>query len=272
MRDYSVVIRGAGDIASGIAHRLFKSGFSVVMTEIEKPLLVRQGVSFGMAVYEVEKEVEQVIARKIQSIDEIDDVIKINRIPVLIDEDFNIIKSRKFNFIVDATMRKHEPEICYKEFGYSIGIGPGFTAGKNVDAVIETYRCNDLGRVIYAGTARKNTGVPNNLEGVTFERILRAPCDGVFQSTKEIGDYVIKGDVVGYVGGVTVHACIDGYIRGLLQKDLIVTEGMKLGDIDFRKEKINCYRISDKARAVAGGVLEAIMHKIYFPKVEVRQG
>lgn len=254
-----VVIRGGGDIASGIAHRLFKAGFKVVILEIEKPTNIRREVSFAEAIYRGEIEIEGVRAIKTSSLDEINLAMEKGIIAVYIDEKADIISKIKPQVVVDSILAKKNLGTNKNMADISIGVGPGFNAGLDLDLVVETKRGHYLGRVIEEGEAIRNTGIPGNIIGFREERIIRASGDGIVDNFYKIGDQVKKGDIICKISGLEVRANIDGVIRGLIKEGLYVKESMKIGDIDPRGIREYAYTISDKARAVAGGVLEGIM-------------
>lgn len=255
-----VLIKGGGDIATGVAHRLFTSGFKIVMTELEAPLVVRRTVSFAEAVYQGQKEVEGITGVKIDHASEVIETCKTGKIPVLVDPGLSSLNQLKPQVLIDATMQKKAAAIDKNFAQVVIGLGPSFEAKKNVDAVVETARGHHLGKAIYHGKAMENTGIPGEVAGYTVERVLRAPEQGKFLVNVSIGDYVEAEDVVGEVAGVPVKAKIDGIVRGLLMNGQKVKKEMKIGDIDPRASREHCFTISDKARAIGGGVLEAILH------------
>lgn len=255
-----VVIRGAGDIASGIAARLYNAKFKVIMLEISKPSSIRRKVSFSEAIYDNECVVEGIKARK-TNIDELDNILNVGEIPVLIDEDLKVLEVKSPKILVDAILAKKNLGTNINMADIVIGVGPGFCAKKDVHAVIETSRGHDLGRVIYDGCAKPNTGIPGIIAGVGLDRVIYSQNDGVFKGVKQIGDIVKKGEIIAYVGKNEVLASIDGILRGLIRDDFKVSANFKIADIDPRiDEQKNCFSISDKARSVGGGVLEAIMH------------
>ncbi len=258
-----VVVRGAGDLATGIAHRLWKSGFAVVMLELPKPLVVRRTVSYATAVYEGSIEVESVKAKLCDSPERVNEYLAGKIIPVLIDPQAESLVLLQPSIIVDAIMAKKNTATGIEDAELVIGIGPGFTAGKDVHAVVETKRGHNLGRVFYSGPAAEDTSEPGKIEGYGRERLLRAPSAGIFKPLKEIGDVVGAGDVVATVGQDKICTKIGGLVRGMLYPGLEVTAGMKIGDIDPRGMSVNYHNISDKARAVGGGVLEAILHRYF---------
>ena len=257
-----ILIRGAGELASGVAHRLQRSHFKVCMTEISQPLAVRRAVAFSEAIYEGEKEVEGVRAKFISRPEEIESVWEGGDIPILIDPDGR--RTRNFlkpDVLVDAIMAKRNLGTQVNDAPLVIGLGPGFTAGRDVHIVIETNRGHHLGRMILKGTAEPDTGIPGEIGGYAIERLLRTMKKGIFHPQKSIGDRVNKGSVVAVVDDFPVIARISGVLRGLLREGVGVTKGMKVGDVDPRGKKESCFTISDKARAIGGGVLEAVLYR-----------
>ncbi|NLL58072.1 MAG: EF2563 family selenium-dependent molybdenum hydroxylase system protein [Firmicutes bacterium] len=263
LRFKKVIIKGAGDLASGVAHRLWQSGFDVLLLELPQPLVVRRSVAFACAVYEGTMCVEGVEARLCRSDKEIAELLSQRIIPVLVDPQGEIIPRFKPDVLVDAVLAKKNTGTALSDAPIVIGLGPGFTAGKDVHAVVETQRGHNLGKVFYSGSAAANTGIPGDISGYSMERLLRAPAGGKFEPVKQIGELVRQGETVANVDGVPVPAGVTGLIRGLLYPGLQVQEGMKIGDIDPRGKEVDYLTISDKARAVAGGVLEAILHFSY---------
>ena len=262
MDELIVLMRGSGEIASGVAHRLHRSHFKICMTEIPHPLAVRREVAFSEAIYEGEKEVEGVRAGFISKPEEIESMWKNGDIPILVDPDGK--KTRNFlkpDVLVDAIMAKKNSGTQIDDAPFVIGLGPGFTAGKDVHIVIETNRGHHLGRMILNGTAAPDTGIPGEIGGYTIERLLRTMKKGIFHPQKSIGDRINKGSVVAVVDDFPVIAKISGIVRGLLREGVEVKKGMKIGDIDPRGKKQSCFTISDKARAIGGGVLEAILYR-----------
>jgi xanthine dehydrogenase accessory factor len=262
MDELVILIRGAGEMASGVAHRLHQSHFKICMIEIPHPLAVRREVTFTEAIYDGEKEVERVRAKLISKTEEIKSVWKKGDIPILVDSDGK--KTRNFlkpDVLVDAIMAKKNLGTQINDASLVIGLGPGFTAGKDVHIVIETNRGNNLGKMILNGTAEPDTGIPGEIGGYTIERLLRTMKKGAFHPQKSIGERVNKGSVVAVVDDFPVMAKISGVVRGLLREGVEVKKGMKVGDIDPRGKKELCFTISDKARAIGGGVLEAILYR-----------
>ena len=254
-----VVIKGAGDLASGIALRLHHSKIDVVMTDLPVPLAVRRTVAFSEAVRLGSTVVEDVKAERAANAEEARDCLSRGVIPVLVDPEAEIIGELKPEVVVDAILAKRNTGTTPDDAKLVIGVGPGFTAGKDCHAVIETKRGHTLGRVIRDGSAIPNTGVPGNVGGQTIRRLLKAPCEGVFHPEKSIGDLVKEGDRVANVDGVPVYAQTDGKIRGLLQDGVPVTKGLKSGDVDPRGTASDHLTVSDKALSIGGGVLEAIL-------------
>ena len=254
-----VVIKGAGDLASGIALRLYHAGFEIAMTEIASPLSVRWTVCFSQAVYKGSAQVEDVRARLVKNKDEMPEAFSKREIAVFVDPDAAIVKELKPLVLIDAIMAKRNTGTAIADAPLVIGIGPGFSAGVDCHTVIETKRGHRLGRVITEGSALPNTGVPGDIGGFTSERLLRSPADGLFRAIASIGDFVKKGDIVALVEEIPLKAEIGGILRGILPSGIYVTRGMKAGDIDPRAERALCFTVSDKALAIGGGVLEAIM-------------
>jgi len=267
-----ILIKGAGDLATGVGHRLYRAGFKVVMTEQEKPTVIRRPVSFARAVFEGKAEVEGITAYKVNSpcspenhedriikLDQIYDLLKRNLVPVVVDPCLQCLSHLSPDVFIEATMTKKNSGVNLNYAPLVIALGPGFVAGRDVNAVVETKRGHYLGRVIYDGEALPNDGVPGQVEGYNSERLLRAPASGIFKAELDIGDMVSTGEPVGWVGDAVVKANISGVIRGLIQEGFAVTHNMKIGDIDPRNNQDYCFTISDKARAVGGGVLEAIL-------------
>lgn len=255
-----VLIRGAGDLASGIALRLFRSHFEVIMTDLEKPTSIRRTVCFSEALIGGSTVIEGVEGVKALDGHEAFEIALSGKIAVVADPECEIIKRLKPDVVVDAILAKRNIGTKITDAPVVIGVGPGFTAGRDCHAVIETMRGHTLGRVIHEGSALPNTGIPGLIGGFSGERVLRAPATGEFVSTKKIRDMVSEGDVVGYVDGKPMKCTVSGVLRGLIADGTYVTEGMKSGDVDPRGCPEYCDTVSDKALAVAGGVLEAILN------------
>ncbi|MFN2264872.1 MAG: selenium-dependent molybdenum cofactor biosynthesis protein YqeB [Anaerolineales bacterium] len=261
-----VLIRGGGDLASGVALRLFRVGFRVVITEIDQPLVIRRSVSFAEAVFKKITKVENVTARIVTSIIEIESAWDGREIPVIVDSQCEIISTLEntglfLSALVDGRMTKKPPYLKRGIVPFMIGLGPGFVVGENCDAIVETNRGHYLGRVIWEGSALPDTGVPEGFGDRYHDRVLRAPDEGLFNSEREIGDQLNPGDLIGEVNGQEIRANFKGVLRGLLHSGIYVPQGMKIGDLDPRNDPQYCRFVSDKAMAVAGGVLEAIMSR-----------
>ncbi len=254
-----ICIKGAGDLASGIALRLHHAGFSIVMTDLPVPLAVRRTVAFSEAIRLGSTTVEDVKAERADNSDQVRDCLARRVIPVLADPEAAIIQELRPEVVVDAIMAKRNLGTSINDAPVVIAVGPGFTAGVDCHAVVETKRGHTLGRVIREGSAIPNTGVPGNIGGQTVNRLIKASADGIFHPEMNIGDIVREGDRVGNVDGIPVYAATDGMIRGLLQDGVPVTEGLKSGDVDPRGKAADYTTVSDKALAIGGGVLEAVM-------------
>ncbi|MDR2486223.1 MAG: EF2563 family selenium-dependent molybdenum hydroxylase system protein [Treponema sp.] len=269
-----VIIKGAGDLASGIALRLFHAGFDMLMTEIAAPLTVRRTVAFSRAVYEGRAAVEDAGAVLVKDEAGIREALAQKLIPVLVDPQAAIAKQLNPPALIDAIMAKKNTGTAITDAPLVIGLGPGFSAGFDCHVVIETMRGHYLGRVITKGSAIPNTGVPGGIEGFSTERLLRCSAAGVFEAKAAIGDPVRKGGEVAAVrserGPIPIHAEIDGVLRGLLPSGIPVGKGMKAGDIDPRCEAAHCFTVSDKALAIGGGVLEALLR--FLPPYALFQG
>ena len=259
LNDLVILIRGAGEMATGVTHWLASCHFKVCMTETSNPQAVRREVAFSEAIFDSEKEVEGVTAKRVQSADHISEVWRDGKIPILIDPDAKVKDFLKPDVLIDATLAKKNLGTKITDSPLVIGLGPGFYAGKDAHLLIETNRGHDLGRIISNGQAEPNTGIPGSIAGYTEERVIRAPKAGNFKALKKIGDGVRANEKVGIIGDVVVRSRIAGVIRGLLRDGTEVWKGMKLGDVDPRGIKAHCYTISDKARTISGGVLQAIM-------------
>jgi xanthine dehydrogenase accessory factor len=252
----TVVVRGGGELASSAARLLFLSGFPVIVLERAQPLAVRRLVSFADAVRSGEAVVEGVRGRlsKAGSLTVLPDCVV-----VAVDPDGSMVARLRPEVLVDARMLKRRSDTSLAQAPLVIGVGPGFVAGRDVHAVIETQRGPDLGRVLWSGAAEPDTARPADVLGHTEKRVVRAPCSGVFTAQVKIGDLVAAGAVLGHVDGTPVPAGIAGLVRGLIADGVEVGDRVKIGDIDPRGSAVSPARISDKARAVAAGVLEAVV-------------
>jgi xanthine dehydrogenase accessory factor len=258
VKDVSIVIKGAGEMASGIAHRLFMADLTrICMVEIENPLCVRRTVSFCEAVFTREVEVEGVSGTLVCNRADLAGAWDRKQIGVIIDPAWRIIADLRPDIVIDAIMAKRNLGTVKDEAPLVIGVGPGFSAPDMVHVVVESNRGHNLGRAIYKGTAEPHTGMPGLTAGFSRERVLRSPHGGLVRHVKSIGDDVIKGDTVLYVDGTPVQAAIDGIVRGLI-REIHVRGDEKVGDIEPRGDLPYCRTISDKARSIGGGVLEAV--------------
>jgi xanthine dehydrogenase accessory factor len=252
-----VLVRGGGDLATGVALRLHRAGIKVLITELPQPLAVRRTVSFAEAVYEGTHTVEGVNARLIRS-NQLSSWEEADEIPVIVDPDLDILSQSQFSVVVDARLTKQPPIPLPVPVPLHIGLGPGFRAGHDCHAVIETRRSHTLGRVIWEGTSQPDSGEP---EG-DLRRVLRSPVDGTLKGMKVIGEHVEEGEVIAMINDkYSVASPFPGVLRGLLHEGLYATKGMKIGDVDPRDDPAICYLISDKALAIGGGVLEAVLSR-----------
>jgi len=259
IRNTLIVIRGAGDLATGTAVRLHNAGFPIVMLDIEKPTVIRRNVSFAQALLTGETEVEGIRARSCTKADALS-TAQSGVIAVVADPDAELVKTLKPQILIDAILAKKNLGTRRDMAPFTVALGPGFEAGKDVDAVIETKRGHTLGRVIYKGSAIANTGIPGVIGGFGKERVIHSPCAGTFRAACEIGDIVNAGQIVAYVNDVPVRTVIVGKVRGMLYSGLEVPEGFKVADVDPRGNEVDHTTCSDKTLAIGGGVLEAVMH------------
>lgn len=256
--DAVILLRGAGDIASGVAARLVRCGFRLVMTEVLQPMAVRRKVAFSEAIYNGSTQVEGLTARRVDTSDECEAVINKGEIPILVDEALGLLKkpAQRVAALIDARMLKTSPNEKYLDHPFlSIGVGPGFSAGQDCHVVIESNRGHSMGRIIRAGSASSDTGVP---AGET-DRILRAPADGRLEAFADIGDILVKDQLIATVAGQQVLAPFSGLLRGLIHPGLMVFRRMKIGDMDRSQDASLCTLISDKALAIGGSILEVIL-------------
>ncbi len=255
-----VLIKGAGDLASGVGLRLHRAGFRVAMTDIPLPTAIRRSVSFCPAVTQGEAQVEDVTGRLAKAPAEAETIWARGEIPVFIDPGAECRHFLRPAILVDAILAKANLGTSMGDAPIVIALGPGFTAGVDCHAVIETMRGHNLGRVYYQGSALPNTGVPGDVGGYTKERVMHAPAAGVFRGIHKIGDQVKAGEAIGLVGDTPVRTQISGVLRGILADGLEIPLGMKCADVDPRCQPANCFTVSDKARSLGGAVLEAILH------------
>lgn len=268
-----IICRGGGDLATGIVHRLFRAGFPVLVLETDSPAAIRRQVSFSEAVYDGTATVEGVTAERLASADRaaVDHVLEAGRVPLLVDPEGSSIPLLKPDIVVDAIIAKKNLGTAKEMAPLVIGVGPGFTAGEDVDLVVESMRGHNLARIFTTGSALPNTGIPGNIGGFTKERVLHAEAAGYMKNIRKIGDIVEKGEEIariyekmtedGTCSGsyVSVEASISGIIRGLIREGYHFQKGFKIADIDPRESELaNCFTISDKARNIGGSVLEAV--------------
>ncbi len=259
-----ILIRGAGDLASGVALRLYRCGLRVILTELPQPRLVRRLAAFGEAVYRGQFSLEGVNARAVNDpTDTLTILMTLSKglVPVLVDPSGESISALHPTVVVDARMLKESVPLDPRIVPLLLGLGPGFEAGINCHAAIETNRGHYLGRVIWQGKPQLNTGVPDAVGERRAERVLQAPAEGIFRPLVEIGDHVEAGQTVAEVEGMPIQAVFPGVLRGILHADLPVQPGWKVGDVDPRDEPRYCSLVSDKSLAVGGGVLEAILSR-----------
>ena len=254
-----VLLRGGGDLATGVAARLWHSGFQVVVAEMEQPLAVRRLVSLAEAVFEGEVIVEDLRGLRAEQASATHEILGQGAIPVLVDPTAESRHELAPVAIVDARMTKSAPSLPLNSASMMVGLGPGFTAGKDVHAVVETKRGHRMGRVYWEGPTQPDTGVADLVNGKDVERVLRAPADGKFEPIAEIGSLVASGVRLAEINAVQIVAPFDGALRGLMHGGIEVSAGTKVGDIDPRGDLSVCYLISDKSLAVGGGVLEALL-------------
>jgi xanthine dehydrogenase accessory factor len=260
LRELTIVIKGAGEMASAVAWRLYMANFKkILMLETANPLAVRREVSFCEALHDGSQTVEGVKAIMAGAIKDIHTAWEQGRIAVAADPQWRLLEQVRPQVVVDAILAKKNIGTRMMDAELVIGLGPGFNAANDVHIVIETNRGHDLGRIITAGSAEANTGVPGAIAGFAEERVLRAPVAGDFKTTRSIGDFVVADEIIGTVAGQTVSSRINGVLRGLIRSETTVTRGLKIGDVDPRGQKQYCYTISEKARAIGGSVLEAVL-------------
>ena len=263
-----VIVRGAGDISTGTIHRLHRAGFAVLALESNRPSAIRRRVAFSEAVYDGAATVEGVTAVRIDDVDAISATLARGEVPLLVDPAGESIRLLRPAAVVDAILAKRNLGTHMDMAPLTVALGPGFIAGRDVDYVIETMRGHDLGRIIASGSAAPNTGVPGIIGGYGIERVIHAPAAGVFRMRRDIGSVVEAGEAVGIIatpeGEVPVPAKIAGLLRGVLRDGYPVTKGFKLADVDPRLDQLkNCDTISDKARCIAGSVLELACANIH---------
>ncbi len=267
LTDKTIVVRGGGDLATGTIHRLWSAGFKVLVLEISNPSAIRRQVAISEAVYDGEAVIEGMKAVLIRDLSEADEVWNNGDVPLLVDPNCSCLAQVKPAVLVDAIIAKKNLGTTRDMAPYTIACGPGFTAGVDADVVIETARGHRLGRVIKEGTAKPNSGIPGVIAGYGKERVIHSPAAGIMHNIHAIGDIVEKGEPIAWIeteeGRVDVPASLTGLIRGLIRENYPVTKGFKIADIDPRKEELeNCFLISDKARCIAGSVLEQVCYAL----------
>ena len=265
MNNNLIIVRGGGDIATGTIYKLYKCGFQVLILETEKPSAIRRNVAYSEAVYQGKQKVEDVTCYLAKNLEEANRYLQEEKLTMLVDPKGQAIASLKPVAVVDAILAKKNMGTTIDMAPIVIGVGPGFSAGKDVHAVVETKRGHRLGRVLYEGEAIKNTGIPGMIAGYGKERVVYSIAEGVYHNKKQITDIVNKDEIIATVetkeGEIPIKATLDGILRGQIRDGYYVTKGFKVADIDPRIEEYeNCFLISDKARCIAGGVLEAIMY------------
>ena len=254
-----VLIKGAGDLATGVAQALWRAGMEILMTEIAQPLAVRRSAALAQAVYDGCTQVEDMQGQLVYGLSEAEHIIAKGNIPIIVDEELKTLAFFKPQILIEATLSKKNSGFTRGLAPFTLALGPGYYAGRDVDIVLETMRGHDLARLIFAGEAVADTKEPAAVAGYTGERLLRANAAGLFSHVRKIGDLVKAGEVVAYCGEKPLIARIDGCVRGLLQQGVPVKEEMKVGDIDPLNMPNLCFTISDKARALGGSALVAIM-------------
>lgn len=261
-----IIVRGGGDLATGTIYKLKKSGFPVLILEVATPSAIRRNVAFCEAVYQGTQTVEDMICYLAESLEQAEQLLWEGKLAVLVDPTGESIPKLKPLAVVDAILAKKNLGTKRNMAPITVALGPGFTAGEDVDAVIETKRGHNLGRVLWEGSAAQNTGIPGIIGGYGKERVIHCPAKGILRNVKKVTDTVSKGETIAVVetedGIVPVEATLDGILRGLIRDGYPVQVGFKMADIDPRADEyLNCFTISDKARCIAGGVLEAILQK-----------
>ena len=261
-----IIVRGGGDLATGTIYKLKKSGFPVLILEVAQPSAIRRNVAFCEAVYQGTQTVENMTCYLAESLAQAQQFLNEGKLAVLVDPAGESIAALNPLAVVDAILAKKNLGTNKRLAPITVALGPGFRAGEDVNAVIETKRGHNLGRVLWEGTAAPNTGIPGIIGGYGIERVIHCPAKGILRNVKKITDTVSKGEVIAVVemenGIVPVEATVDGILRGLIRDGYPVQIGFKMADIDPRiDEHNNCFTISDKARCIAGGVLEAILQR-----------
>ena len=261
-----IIVRGGGDLATGTIYKLKKSGFPVLILEVEKPSAIRRNVAFCEAVYQGSQTVEDMTSYLAESAEQAEAFLREGKLVVLVDPRGESVPKLKPLAVIDAILAKKNLGTHRNMAPITVALGPGFTAGVDVDAVVETKRGHNLGRVLWEGCAAPNTGIPGIIGGYGKERVIHCPAKGILRNVKHITETVSRGEVIAVVetenGTVPVEATLDGILRGLIRDGYPVNVGFKMADIDPRADEYNnCFTISDKARCIAGGVLEAVLQR-----------
>lgn len=260
--EFVILIRGAGEMASGVAHKLVQCGFRVLLTEMEMPLAIRRTVAYAECVYTGAHTIESIPGCRVASLEEARTVLEASNVPVIVDPHLQLSQSllrAPGTIIIDARMLKKGTTNVQSTATPVIGLGPGFSVPQEARFVIETNRGHDLGRVIESGGAQANTGIPAEVNGHTSDRVVYAPQAGVFHALRQIADKIEKDEPLGQIESQLVVASCSGVLRGILHEGVSVSKHTKVADVDSRGDPARCYRISDKARAIAGGALEAVL-------------
>jgi len=255
----TIIVRGGGDIATGVVQKFFRAGFKVLVLEIEIPTAIRRSVALCEAVYDGTTKVEDMMCRKISNSKEAKNCWNKGIIPLLVDPSGNTIAEIKPAAVIDAIIAKHNTGTNKSMADITIALGPGYNAGEDVHAVIETKRGHDLGRLILKGSAKPNTGVPGEIAGESSRRVVYAPAYGIIKHKKQIGSIVKQGETLFTIDDTEIEAPISGILRGLIREGININKGMKTADIDPRKDA-DWKTISDKARCIGGAALEAYFY------------
>jgi len=255
-----VAIRGGGEVGTAIAHKMKRSGFKVFIIENDTPISIRRTVAYAQAVFQGEMTVQGIKGIQVNHAEEIMEAWERNEIPVIVDSECNVLREIPVDVLVDAIMARKNTGTNREMAAITIATGPGFTAGENVDIVIETKKGHDLGRLIFEGTAEPETEIPGESEGVDSNKVVNAPVDGIITTYVDIVDMVKKGQVVAEINGHKIVAQNSGIVRGIIQNGSSVWKGLKVVEIDSEVSQEQCYRLSQRSRDIAGGVLEAVMY------------
>ncbi|MEI6857088.1 selenium-dependent molybdenum cofactor biosynthesis protein YqeB [Psychrilyobacter sp.] len=256
-----IIVRGGGDIASGVIQKFHRSGFRVVVLEVGNPSFIRRTVCYGEAVYKKEIILEGTKAVLVHGTGDVKKVLDKGEVAVIVDPCGDTIKKLKPLAVIDAILAKKNLGTNIYMAPITVGLGPGFTAGRDVDIVVETMRGHDLGRLIFSGEAKKNTGIPGVIKGYGLERVIYSETDGIIKNIKDIGNFVEKDEIFAFIGDIQIKSPLTGILRGLIRDGYRVTKGFKIGDVDPRQDQQqNCYTISDKARNIGGSALEAVLY------------